>query len=183
MIFSQKKALRAHMKDKRALLFREHPDAGEGIARLFFEVFTFPVQTVIGGYWPIGSELDSRPLLEALVKKGLRCVLPCVSGQTLVFRLWEPTSSLVESRVKTFEPSAASPCIVPSVLLIPLLAFDRKGDRLGYGKGHYDRYLQQQECLKIGIGFCEQEADKIPVEVHDKRLDYVLTEKALIACS
>ena len=178
MIASQKQELRAHMKDKRALSFQNHPDAGTAIARLFFEAFTFPPQTVIGGYWPIERELDTRPLLQALVKKGFICALPCISSQTLVFRLWEPACTLVKRGDKTFAPPSSFPCITPSALLIPLLAFDRKG----HGRGHYDHYLDQQESLKIGVGFHEQEVDHVPVEAHDKCLDYILTERTVITC-
>ncbi len=177
---SQKKMLRLVMKEKRALLSQNHPDAGETISKLFFDFFNFPPKTVIGGYWPMGSELDIRPLLKTLIAKKFNCALPCITSEGIFFRLWKPSSSLVEGKFKIFEPDPSSPLVIPDVLLVPLLAFDKAGHRLGYGQGHYDKFLHQHKVMTIGIGFKGQEIDKIPHQPHDFALNYILTEEGLV---
>ncbi len=172
----QKRNLRPLMKDRRAALFHAHPEAGEKIAHLFFDSFHFPSKTRIGAYWPIDSELDIRPLLYELVKRGFRCALPCMEAVGISFREWDPSVTLREGKFHIFEPPSASPCITPDVLIVPLLAFDKGGHRLGYGQGHYDRYLSDHKALTIGVGFKGQEIEKIPHQPHDFSLNYILTE-------
>jgi len=180
MLASQKKLLRCSMKEKRGLLFQQDPEAGNKLTTLFFQNFDLPRQSIVGGYWPIGSELDVRPLLKALLNEKFRCALPCVSHQGLEFHLWTDSAPLVEGQFKILEPLANSPVVVPSVLLVPLLAFDKRRHRLGYGKGHFDRYLHQHPTLTIGIGFRGQEIEEVPAEAHDFILDYILTEEGII---
>jgi 5-formyltetrahydrofolate cyclo-ligase len=177
---SQKKILRVRMKERRALLFQQVANAGERIAELFFNQFEFPPQTIIGGYWPIGSELDIRPLLFKLHEQEFGCALPCLEPQGITYRLWTPSISLEKKMFHTFEPPSTSLLVFPEVLLVPLLAFDKKGHRLGYGQGHFDRFLQNHKAMTIGIGFKEQEIDKIPHQSHDFALDMILTEQGII---
>ncbi len=176
MSTSQKQALRELMKEKRRTLFQQHPESGKKIADLFFSFFDFPLQTVIGAYWPIGSELDVRPLLHRLKDKGFPCALPCITPEGLLFREWTPSLIHVKGSFQLMEPPITSPLITPDVLLVPLLAFDKECHRLGYGKGHYDHYLRHHSPLTIGVGFKEQGVEKIPHEAHDIALDFMLTE-------
>lgn len=175
-----KRNLRTLMKDRRATLFHNQPEAGERIVQFFFDFFHFPSQTRIGAYWPIGSELDVRPLLHALVTRGFRCALPCMESVGISFREWDPSITLREGKFQTFEPLATAPRITPEILLVPLLAFDQEGHRLGYGQGSYDRYLSDHKALTIGVGFQGQELEKIPHQPHDCFLDYILTEAGVI---
>lgn len=177
----QKKTLREVMKEKRALLFQQHPDAGEQIVPLFFEAFEFPPHFIVGGYWPKGSELDIRPLLNALMNKGFRRALPCVTPEGMIFRLWKPTDSLHLGKFNVCEPPSDAPLVVPDVMLVPLLAFDKEGHRLGYGQGHYDKFLHQNKAITIGIGFKGQEVERIPRQAHDFALDYILTEDGILS--
>ncbi len=78
------------------------------------------------------------------------------------------------------EPPSTAPLVVPDLILVPLLAFDKDGHRLGYGQGHFDKYLHQHKVITIGVGFSGQEVDKIPRQSHDFALEYLLTEKGLI---
>lgn len=172
----QKKELRLLMKDKRAALFQKYPEIGEKIAPLFFEAFHFPLHTSLGAYWPRESELDIRPLLQELVKRGFTCALPCMTPLGIAFREWDPAVPLSEGNFQLFEPPSTSPLLTPDVLLVPLLAFDKQGHRLGYGQGHYDRYLSSHKVLTIGVGFKEQEVEEIPYQDHDVSLNYILTE-------
>ena len=181
MVASQKKMLRLVMKERRTMLFQHHLDAGEKIKSLFFEAVELPPQVIVGGYWPIGSELDVRPLLNELIERGFRCALPCITKEGLVFRLWEPSTPLEKGSFEVLEPPSTEPFILPGVLLVPLLAFDQQGHRLGYGQGHYDRFLHQHKVLTIGIGFKGQEVEAIPRQPHDLALDYILTEEGVIS--
>lgn len=178
----QKKLLRIAMKNKRSLLYTSHPKAGQQLATLFFEHFNFPLSTVVGAYWPIGSELDLRPLLSQLVEKGYHCALPCITSHGLVFREWTKETVLVNGTFQTLEPSPDMSLLVPHVLLIPLLAFDKRGHRLGYGQGHFDKYLHHHPTLTIGVGFRGQEIEEIPRQPHDFALDSILTEEGLLCC-
>ena len=176
----QKSDLRLVMKDRRSALFQKYPEAGEKIAPLFFDAFPFPLHTRLGAYWPVGSELDIRPLLRELVKRGFRCALPCMIPLGIVFREWDPAVALSEGKFQLFEPPSTAPLLIPDVLLVPLLAFDRQGHRLGYGQGYYDQYLSHHKVLTIGVGFKEQEIEEVPHQDHDVSLDYILTEAGVI---
>lgn len=176
---SQKKKMRLAMKERRHLLSQHHPKAGQTIATRFFEFFDLPPQAIIAGYWPIGSELDIQPLLHQLIAKDMKCALPRLTSEGLVFRLWTPSLPLVQGTFHIFEPPATAPLVIPDFLLVPLLAFDKRGHRLGYGQGHFDRYLHQHKILTIGVGFQGQEVEKIPHQAHDFILDYILTEEGI----
>lgn len=176
---SQKKIMRLMMKERRAMLFQQHPAAGEHIATLFFDTFALPFQTVIGGYWPIGSEMNLRPLLYKLIEKDFKCALPCITPEGLLFRLWRPLTPLENGDFGISEPPITAPIVSPDILFVPLLAFDKDGHRLGYGQGHYDHYLHHHKSITIGIGFKGQEVDEIPRQPHDFALDYILTEEEI----
>ncbi|NLH82053.1 MAG: 5-formyltetrahydrofolate cyclo-ligase [Phyllobacteriaceae bacterium] len=145
-----------------------------------------PAGTVVAGYFPIRSELDPRPLMRRLVALGALPALPAVGadGETLTFRLWREGDALVAAAFGLSEPPADAPAVDPDVLLMPLAAFDAKGDRIGYGKGHYDRALERLERekprLKVGLAFSCQRVDRVPAEPHDRPLDLVLTEAGAI---
>ena len=177
---SQRKMMRLIMKEKRASLFHNCPDAGEKIVTLFFEFFDLPLSTIVGGYWPIGSEFDIKPLLNKLNEKGFKCALPSITSEGLIFRLWSSSTFLEKGVFQVLEPPSTAPVVIPHVLLVPLLAFDKEGHRLGYGQGHFDRFLHHHQVLTIGVGFKDQEVENIPRQAHDFALDYILTEEKLI---
>jgi 5-formyltetrahydrofolate cyclo-ligase len=141
---------------------------------------------IFAGYMPIGSELDCLPLLNRLVTADVPLCLPVVTApdQPLIFRRWSPDDPLVPGTFGTSEPSAAAPEVSPQVLLVPMLAFDRQGNRLGYGGGYYDRTLKALraasdgggEIVAIGVAFAGQLRDKVPVSEGDEPLDWILTE-------
>lgn len=168
------------MKKKRDLLFQQHSEAGERISELFFSTFHFSPLTVIGGYWPIGSELDIRPLLYTLVEKGCLCALPSITSGGLVFRLWTPSTNLEKGAFGIYEPPPTLPQVFPDTLLVPLLAYDKEGHRLGYGQGHYDRYLHKHKAITIGVGFKGQEVERVPRQSHDFALEYILTDGGIM---
>jgi 5-formyltetrahydrofolate cyclo-ligase len=144
-------------------------------------------EKVVSVYWPIRSELNTRPLLDALASKGVTTVLPVMSAvrQPLIFRAFSPGDELVKGPFGLSEPGAGRPALDPDVVLAPLAAFDRKGFRLGYGGGIYDATLAslraRRPVIAVGLAYSCQETDAVPTEPHDQRLNYILTERELIA--
>jgi 5-formyltetrahydrofolate cyclo-ligase len=141
----------------------------------------------IGGYHALPAELDPLPLLTALHADGLHIALPRTGKSlALTFREWTPGSALEQRKFGLREPPETQPAIDPPILFVPLVAFDRKGNRLGYGAGYYDAYLRdvraRQRILAIGVAFDEQEFPDIPREPQDEPLDMILTPSCVIAC-
>ncbi len=152
-----------------------------------------PAPVVIAGYWPVRDEVNVLPLLEALHgRDDLKLALPVVGERNapLLFRHWQPGMGLEKGVFGIPVPPPDAPVLTPSVLLVPLAAFDRAGHRLGYGGGYYDRtlaHLHQQAAARaaprpiaIGCAFAGQELEHIPVLPTDMRLDAVLTERGII---
>jgi 5-formyltetrahydrofolate cyclo-ligase len=141
---------------------------------------------VVSVYWPIRSELHTRPLIEALAAKGIAVALPVMHAvkHPLVFRAFTPGDDLVKGPFGLSEPSLDKPALTPDIIFAPLAAFDRGGFRLGYGGGIYDATLSELRARKpvvaVGLAYACQEAGAIPTEPHDQRLDYLLTERELI---
>lgn len=168
------------MRVRRKALKRQHPDAGRQLAdRLAAHLADRP--GLIGGYWPIGSELDLRPTFARLADRDW--ALPRVPDRAgpLSFHRWAPGTALEPGAFATFAPAASPPC-QPQILLIPLLAFDRRGGRLGQGGGWYDRTLAAlgAAVYALGIAYAGQEVPAVPVEPHDRPLDAIFTEQGLI---
>ncbi|QFU15464.1 5-formyltetrahydrofolate cyclo-ligase [Microvirga thermotolerans] len=138
----------------------------------------------VGAYWPIRSEVDPRPLMEALVARGQDVALSQVVHPHLSFRLWRPGDVLVKGGFGVQEPGPDAPEVFPAALLVPLLAFDRRGGRIGYGKGHFDRAIAALEgrhpILTVGLAYAVQEIGEVPVEPHDRLLDIVVTENEIV---
>jgi len=147
-----------------------------------------PRAAIVAGFIAIRSEIDPMPLMTALRDRGNSFALPVVlpDRETMIFRAWDGISDLVKSTFGLSVPHRSAPEVKPDVLLIPLAAFDRRGFRIGYGKGHYDRALARIEAdgpvVKIGVAFSAQEIAEVPAEPHDRRLDYMLTEAEFFAC-
>jgi len=146
----------------------------------------FPKATIAAGYWPIGTELDVRHTLSHLDLIGVGCALPVVvaKGEPLAFRIWTPQTLMERSGLGILAPAATVPEVDPDVLLVPLLAFDRAGYRLGYGAGFYDRTLERlrrsKPVMAIGIGFAGQEVDSVPRDRYDQPLDWLVTENFVL---
>ncbi len=136
---------------------------------------------IVAGFWPLPGEIDLRPLLHALVERGNPVCLPHTParGNPLRFCAWKPGDRLRPGRFGTL--AADGPVLVPDLLLVPLLAFDRTGARLGYGGGYYDRTLAGLPGrMAIGCAFAAQEVALVPTEPTDIRLNAIATERALI---
>lgn len=143
----------------------------------------------IASYRAMGPEVDPLPSEDALRALGFKIALPVAppSGNPLIFRPWEPGDPLEPHRFGMLEPPARLGETVPAILLVPLLAFDREGYRLGYGGGYYDRTLaglrRVGRCLAVGLAFCEQEVDAVPHDAYDERLDMVVTPAGVCRCA
>jgi 5-formyltetrahydrofolate cyclo-ligase len=142
-----------------------------------------PPGAIVAGFLPIGDEIDIRPLLDTLRMRGHPIVLPVTPqrGLPLTFRLWAEDGELIGGRFGTSHP--AGPACVPDFLLVPLLAFDVHGHRLGYGAGYYDRTLAAlQERFALGCAYAGQLMDAVPAGPYDVPLDAVATEGGVIRC-
>lgn len=137
---------------------------------------------VVAGYWPMADEIDPRPLMARLAGAGAGLALPVVvgPGRALEFRVWAPGQVLEPGPHGTCHPPVSAPVVRPDLVLVPLLAFDQRGMRLGYGGGFYDRTLErlrgQGGVVAVGVAFAVQQVARVPGDVHDQALDMVLTE-------
>ena len=183
-----KQQLRRTAKMRRAAAAADNPHAHKALARVVLATIDFATGDAVSGYSPLGDEIDPRPVLEALHERGHPIGLPAMPGaaQPLTFRAWQPGAELQDGGYGTRVPPESAPAIVPRVLLVPMLAFDRAGYRLGYGGGFYDRTLEQlradqPDTLAVGIAYQAQEVDRVPRGRHDQRLDTILTEQGPVA--
>jgi 5-formyltetrahydrofolate cyclo-ligase len=142
--------------------------------------------TVVSAFWPVGEELDIKPLIEALHERGCVCALPVVTVKhmPLTFRVWQPGMPFIVSSFGIPEPGPDCPPATPDISLVPLLAFDEEGYRLGYGGGYYDRTIEQLRLLRrdppyltVGVAFEGQLRSDLPHESFDQPLDWILTEQ------
>src|SRR5690606_6499006 len=143
-------------------------------------------------YWPFGDEVDSRPLLHHFHEQGHVCAVAAVvaRGRPLVFRRWRPGQTFVAGSLGEPAPPPDAPEVKPELLLVPLLAFDRRGYRLGYGGGYFDRTIAMLRAapdmagvggvLAVGLAYAAQEVPALPTEGHDQRLDWIVTETEII---
>ena len=166
-----------------------HQSAGETAARaVASHLMTLVPQicagtATIGGYWPKGDELDLRSALTDLSAAGHETCLPVVSGVAwpLLFRLWRPGHPLVPGAFRIMEPMADAPLVQPSIVLVPMLAFDADGWRLGYGGGFYDRTLavlrEEAPVIAVGIAYAGQRVPNVPRDSYDQKLDWLVTEQ------
>ena len=141
---------------------------------------------VVSGFLPIRSEMDARPLMNALRDKGAVLCLPAVTDKTTIeFRAYDNESALVEAGFGTLAPPADARVLDPEVMMVPLSVFDTYGGRIGYGAGYYDRAIARlvaagRPPLTVGLAFALQEVPLVPQDEHDIRLDYIVTHEGVI---
>jgi 5-formyltetrahydrofolate cyclo-ligase len=160
------------------------PALGERLAGHVLREAPPPTGAIVAGYWPIHDEIDIRPLLVRLVARGHAIVLPETvrRGEALRFRRWSPGEALVREPFGTF--AAQGEYMTPDFVIVPLLAFDRRGRRLGYGGGYYDRTLRALPAAgRLGAAFALQEIAEVPAGPADVRLPAVATENGVIFCT
>lgn len=182
-----KRVLRKAMSKTRAGLESAHgADARQRLRDAGLSFLAPDASGAVSGFYPYGSEIDCTGLLERLSGEGWVTALPVVLGpeRPLQFRAWRPGEALEPGAWSIPVPVEAASRVEPDVLLVPLLAYDRHGYRLGYGGGFYDRTLDRLRAQKpvtaIGVAFAGQEVDAVPHDVHDQPLDWMLTEQGPI---
>lgn len=141
----------------------------------------------VAGYWPVGGEIDGRPLLAALAKAGRTVCLPRMESRQgpARFLVWRGTEALTADAFGVPSPPTTGADVSPRLFLVPLLAFDRAGGRLGQGGDHYDRIIslyRAHGAIAVGLAYAEQEMDRVPTGPHDAHLDWVITPKSAIRC-
>ena len=165
----------------------ERQTAAEAIAA---RVFPIPIKTgmIVSGYSSLKSEINPLPLLRKLAAAGAQLALPVVAGRgkPLIMRSYAFGQVLDAGVWGIREPRDDAPEVEPDILIAPLAAFDRQGNRIGYGAGYYDmtinRLRQRKPALAVGIAYAAQEVPDVPVTPRDARLDLVLTEHEVIDC-
>ncbi len=185
-IDQQKQHMRAYAKQVRA---KAHAAGGEtaskAIAVVGLEFSDLQVGTdhspIVSGYAALPGELDPAILLAGLHGAGFSLALPVTIGRAipLIFRNWMPGDAMGKGYQGIAEPVPSAAEVLPDIVLLPLLAFDDQGYRLGYGGGHYDRTLVQLRAQKpviaVGLAYDQQKVDAVPHDRYDQRLDWILT--------
>ena len=181
-----KSELRREAQARRAALHAEVGEqAAHSIASQALPFIDDDNPSVVSGFYPIRSEVDLRPLLQALSERGHDTALPVVAGrdEPLIFRRWRPGEPVDQGWQGIGEPPSTAPSVVPDVLLVPLLLVDAQGYRLGYGAGHYDRTIavlrRSKRVVAAGVGFEGQKVSMLPREAHDIPLDWLVTERGV----
>jgi 5-formyltetrahydrofolate cyclo-ligase len=195
--------IRNHIKAERLALSPDvyHTLCSDICSRALGYLLDYKTSTsnlTLAGYATTRNEADVFPMLEdwCSPKHAIRLDpylerLACLprmqeNSKRLSFHRWEPESSLILGKYQIAEPVAQAPELLPDIVLVPLIAFDRKGGRIGYGGGYYDatlRYLRENHrIMAIGLGFGFQEIPTIPLESFDEPLNMVITEREIITC-
>ena len=155
---------------------------GLGLARLWRPY-------IVSAFHPLRGEPDTLPLLTTLADEGFATALPAVVGRgsPLTFRLWRPAEPTRAGAMSIREPLEEAPVVDPDLLFVPLACFDRRGHRIGYGAGYYDRTLTNLRAVKpvhaVGVAYGVCEVDAVPYETHDQSLDAVVTDQETILFS
>lgn len=181
-----KKALRLEVLARRdALDPHRRIDAALAIAEAGLAAIDAGPGDVVSGFMPIRSEMDTRPLMAVLAEKGARLCVPAILDKTtIVFRELVRGAPLVDTGFGTVGPPEDAAILDPTIMLVPLAAFDARGHRIGYGAGHYDRAIARLHARGLhprlyGIAFDCQEVERVPAEAHDVPLPTILTESGL----
>lgn len=186
--FARKAALRRQLKLERAGLAPDEREGRSAGCRERLDTLLRPLPaTVLAAFWPLADEVDLRPAFEGWRDAGHTMALPRMQGRArpLAFHVVRPGDHLVEGHFGVHEPAPDAPAVRPRIVIVPLLGFDRRGDRLGYGLGFYDRTLDSlrgddPRLLAIGVAFALQEVPEVPTTAGDRALDAVVTEAAVI---
>ena len=185
-VSEQKAELRREALARRdALPAQMRKAAAEAIAAREFPLGVAP-GTIVSGFMPLNSEINPLPLMRKMSAAGARLALPAIAGRgkPLVMRAWKWGAPLDAGQWGIREPKPDAAEVEPDILLVPLLAFDRAGHRIGYGAGYYDLTIAQLRARKpitaVGIAFAVQEIPAVPATPRDARLDLVLTEREVI---
>ena len=146
----------------------------------------------VGLYYPIFNEISPLVFIKYFKDNNITTALPVVdsNSNSMVFKKWLKKEKLQKSHIGTYEPLQTNKTIFPQIVVVPMLTFDRKLNRLGYGAGYYDKLIstlkryfdkKQKNFITIGLAYSEQETKSIPYESHDQKLDFIVTEKEILS--
>jgi 5-formyltetrahydrofolate cyclo-ligase len=183
-LIDEEKAIirRDAMTRRNALPADLRAQAAEALAARPFPVAVAP-GVIVSGFMPLKSEINPLPLMRKLATAGARLALPAIDqrGKPLIMRAFAFGDELDTGQWGIREPKPEAGEVAPDIMLVPLLAFDRNGNRIGYGAGYYDmtiaKYRATKPVIAIGIAYAAQEIAEVPVTERDARLDLVLTER------
>ena len=185
-LIAEKKQLRNTAEKRRQFLFQSKGIyASKRLAKNFCSTWSPAYGSIISAFWPFRTELDVRPLIHHLFGLGYTIALPEITSkyEPLIFREWNPGQNLIEDKFGVMCLPKTAKIKKPDWLLVPLLAFDKDGFRLGYGGGFYDITLkglrEEKNIFAVGVGFEGQMIERVPYARHDIRLNAVLTEGAV----
>ena len=142
---------------------------------------------IIAGYHPVNYEVNIISFLEEASKKKFKIALPFIkSSNTMCFKSWIFKEPLYLNKVGISEPKKTRKEVIPDLIMVPLVAFDKRLNRIGYGKGYYDRSLKKinqtrKKIISLGIAYSFQKCSVIPINKHDFKLDYIFTEQGIIS--
>jgi len=173
--------LKKDLRLKMAQLRQAASPDDEAVLQKFLlrEILARPARK-IAAVWPLAGEVDLRPLCHALSVSGRQVLLPETTpkGSPLIFRRWTPASLMTAGRFGTSHPEGEID--IPDLVLVPFLAFDASGYRLGYGGGYYDRTLAMLDVPAIGFGFAGQQVERVPRGPYDIPIPAIVTERGII---
>jgi len=146
----------------------------------------------VGLYYPISNEISPLVFIKYFKDNNITTSLPVVdsNSNSMVFKKWFKKEKLQKSYLGTYEPLRTNKTIFPQIIVVPMLMFDRKLNRLGYGAGYYDKLIstlkryfdkKKKNFITIGLAYSEQETKSIPYESHDQKLDFIVTEKEILS--
>ncbi|PCJ96033.1 MAG: 5-formyltetrahydrofolate cyclo-ligase [Zetaproteobacteria bacterium] len=182
---TMKDSLRSEAKRARALLSLS-TDGHSALCRNFFDNIKMDEKTVLAAYWPKDRELDTQILIDECFERGIKVALPIIAQgeRILKFAQFDYNTDLMNGQYNVQHPviNDNTAFLEPDIFVVPLLAFDRKGYRLGYGGGYYDvtleHYKLQKDIVTIGLGYAQQAClFNLPVEHHDIKMDWIITEQ------
>ena len=178
------------MRQRRAeVVAARGPELAAALADQSLDFVTPSAGAIVSAFSSMPDELDSGPLLARLHARGFRLCLPVMQGKKapLGFRAWAPGDTMKAVTWGILEPRDDKPVLQPKIFLVPLLAFDRHGWRLGYGGGFFDRTLRaaraSRPIVAVGLAIAEAEVDAVPHLDYDERLDWVLSPSGPLRCT
>lgn len=181
-MINSKKEMRARALKVRAAAFELHgPEASRRLACHGLDFLKVQPPKIVSGFAAINDEINPAPLMMWLREEGYQLALPVIQGKglPLVMRAWTPGDVMNVAAWGIAEPLDDKPEVDPDILLVPLLAYDARGYRLGYGGGFYDRTLarlrSKKPVIAVGMAYDELKVDAVPVESYDQQLDFMLT--------
>ena len=182
----QKAKIRAEALAKRdAMPADERAAAAEQIAARELPVAITP-GVLVSGFMPMKTEINPLPLMKMLEEAGAKLALPAIKGRghPLIMRAYAFGDEFARGQWGIREPKPEAPEVAPDIVIVPLAAFDRAGNRIGYGAGYYDMTLHalraRKPVIAIGLAFAAQEMPAVPTDERDERLDLVLTENEVL---